>query len=75
MRARAAVTASSSHSSLVKTAVSTSCSPASAAALHEFRPPWWLRLITSIPGLRNIPARILAFGPRRERLREALPLA
>jgi hypothetical protein len=42
---------------------------------HEFRPPWWLRLVTSIPGLRNIPARMLAFGPRRVRLREPPPPA
>ena len=42
---------------------------------HEFRPPWWLRLITSVPGLWNIPARMLAFGPRRERLREPPPPA
>jgi 2-polyprenyl-6-methoxyphenol hydroxylase-like FAD-dependent oxidoreductase len=40
-------------------------------ARHEFRPPWFLRLITAVPGLRNIPARVLAFGPRRERLRDA----
>jgi 2-polyprenyl-6-methoxyphenol hydroxylase-like FAD-dependent oxidoreductase len=39
-------------------------------AAHEFRPPWWLRLLTSIPGLRNIPARMLALGPSRVRLRE-----
>jgi 2-polyprenyl-6-methoxyphenol hydroxylase-like FAD-dependent oxidoreductase len=42
-------------------------------AAHEFRPPWWLRLITSIPGLRNVPARLLAFGPRRVRLQEPPP--
>lgn len=37
---------------------------------REFRPPWWLRLATSIPILRDIPARMLAFGPRRVSLRE-----
>jgi 2-polyprenyl-6-methoxyphenol hydroxylase-like FAD-dependent oxidoreductase len=37
---------------------------------HEFRPPWWLGLLTSIPGLRNLPARMLAIGPRRVRFRE-----
>src|SRR5262245_61191070 len=42
---------------------------------HEFRPPWWLRLVTSIPGLRNLPARMLAFGPGRVRLREPSPPA
>src|SRR5262245_2720734 len=42
-------------------------------AAHEFRPPWWLRLITCIPGLRNIPARMLAFGPHRVRLQEQPP--
>lgn len=39
-------------------------------ASHEFRPPWWLRLMTSIPGLRNIPARLLAFGPHTVRYQE-----
>lgn len=42
-------------------------------ASREFRPPWWLRLITSVPGLRGIPARILAFGPRRVRFIEPSP--
>jgi 2-polyprenyl-6-methoxyphenol hydroxylase-like FAD-dependent oxidoreductase len=42
---------------------------------HDFRPPWWLRLLTSIPGLRNLPARILAFGPGRVRYRDPPPLA
>jgi 2-polyprenyl-6-methoxyphenol hydroxylase-like FAD-dependent oxidoreductase len=40
---------------------------------REFHPPWWLRLITSVPGLRNLPARMLAFGPNRVRLRDAPP--
>jgi 2-polyprenyl-6-methoxyphenol hydroxylase-like FAD-dependent oxidoreductase len=44
-------------------------------AEHEFRPPWWLGLVTSIPGLRNLPARLLAFGPGRVRLREPSPPA
>jgi 2-polyprenyl-6-methoxyphenol hydroxylase-like FAD-dependent oxidoreductase len=39
-------------------------------ASHEFRLPWWLRLVTAIPGVRNIPARMLAFGPRRVRYHE-----
>jgi 2-polyprenyl-6-methoxyphenol hydroxylase-like FAD-dependent oxidoreductase len=42
-------------------------------AAHEFRPPWWLRLLTSVPGLRNLPAKLLAFGPRRVHLREFPP--
>lgn len=37
---------------------------------REFRPPWLLRLITAVPGLRNLPARLLAFGPRRVRYTE-----
>jgi 2-polyprenyl-6-methoxyphenol hydroxylase-like FAD-dependent oxidoreductase len=40
---------------------------------NEFRPPWWLRLLTSIPGLWDVPARMLAFGPGRVRLREPPP--
>jgi 2-polyprenyl-6-methoxyphenol hydroxylase-like FAD-dependent oxidoreductase len=32
--------------------------------------PWWLRLFFKIPGLRDIPARILAFGIKRVRLEE-----
>jgi 2-polyprenyl-6-methoxyphenol hydroxylase-like FAD-dependent oxidoreductase len=40
---------------------------------REFRPPWWLRVVTSIPGLRTIPARMLAFGPRRVRYIEPPP--
>jgi 2-polyprenyl-6-methoxyphenol hydroxylase-like FAD-dependent oxidoreductase len=42
---------------------------------HEFRPPWWLRLLLSIPGLRNIPAQLLMVGPGRVRLREWAPRA
>lgn len=37
---------------------------------RPFQIPWWLRLVTSVPGLRNIPARMLAYGPRRVRLRD-----
>jgi 2-polyprenyl-6-methoxyphenol hydroxylase-like FAD-dependent oxidoreductase len=40
---------------------------------HEFRPPWWLWPLTSIPELRDIPARMLAFGPGRVRLRDLPP--
>jgi 2-polyprenyl-6-methoxyphenol hydroxylase-like FAD-dependent oxidoreductase len=42
-------------------------------ASHEFRPPWWLRLLTSLPVLRNLPGRLLALGPRRVRLQEVPP--
>ena len=35
-----------------------------------FRIPWFVRLFFRIPILRNIPARILAFGVRRVRLQE-----
>jgi 2-polyprenyl-6-methoxyphenol hydroxylase-like FAD-dependent oxidoreductase len=37
-------------------------------AVHDFRPPWFLRFISHVPGVRNIPAEILAFGLRRVRL-------
>ena len=40
---------------------------------REFRPPCWLRVVTSVPGLRNIPARMLSFGPHRVSLREPPP--
>jgi len=32
--------------------------------------PWQLRLFTAIPLLRNLPPRLIAFGPRRVRLKE-----
>ncbi len=35
-----------------------------------FRIPWFVRLFFRIPILRNIPARILAFGVRKVRLQE-----
>lgn len=34
------------------------------------RVPWQLRLLTRTPFLRNVPAKLIAFGPRRVRLRE-----
>ncbi|MFB3922966.1 MAG: FAD-dependent oxidoreductase [Terriglobia bacterium] len=40
------------------------------AANQPARAPWQLRLMTSVPGLRNIPARLFAFGARRVRLKE-----
>jgi 2-polyprenyl-6-methoxyphenol hydroxylase-like FAD-dependent oxidoreductase len=32
--------------------------------------PWQLRLFAKIPFVRDIPPRLIAFGPRRVRLRE-----
>jgi 2-polyprenyl-6-methoxyphenol hydroxylase-like FAD-dependent oxidoreductase len=32
--------------------------------------PWQLRLFSKIPVLRDLPARLIAFGPRRVHLRE-----
>ena len=37
----------------------------------QFVPPWLLRLILKTPGLRNIPARMVAFGPKPFRLERA----
>ena len=34
------------------------------------RVPWQMRLLVRIPILRDVPARLIAFGPRRVRLRE-----
>ena len=39
---------------------------------QPFRLPWLVRLISMIPVLRDIPARILAFGPRRVRIARQL---
>ena len=38
---------------------------------QPFGPPWQLRLLLNIPVLRNLPSRLVAFGPRRVRLRES----
>jgi 2-polyprenyl-6-methoxyphenol hydroxylase-like FAD-dependent oxidoreductase len=38
---------------------------------EQFVPPWPLRLILKTPVLRNIPARMVAFGPRPYRLERA----
>ncbi len=43
-------------------------------ALQSTRPatvPWQLKLLLKIPILRDIPSRLIAFGPRRVRLQEA----
>jgi 2-polyprenyl-6-methoxyphenol hydroxylase-like FAD-dependent oxidoreductase len=40
------------------------------AAGREFRAPWWLKVMSVVPGLRDVPARLLVFGPRRVRWRE-----
>ncbi|HEY1378261.1 MAG TPA: FAD-dependent oxidoreductase [Gemmataceae bacterium] len=37
-------------------------------AKQEFRPPWFLRLITAVPGLRALPARLMGYGVRRVRV-------
>lgn len=44
---------------------------------RRFRLPWLLRLILRVPGLRNLPPRVPAFGVRRVRLErpEERPLA
>ncbi|HKQ52846.1 MAG TPA: FAD-dependent oxidoreductase [Pyrinomonadaceae bacterium] len=44
-----------------------------AAALRAnqtFRLPLLLRILLKIPGIRNIPARLIAFGPRRVRVED-----
>jgi 2-polyprenyl-6-methoxyphenol hydroxylase-like FAD-dependent oxidoreductase len=43
---------------------------------QTFRLPWFLRLLTRLPLLRNLPARIIGFGLRRVRVevKEAPPL-
>jgi 2-polyprenyl-6-methoxyphenol hydroxylase-like FAD-dependent oxidoreductase len=33
-----------------------------------FRLPWWLRAVLRLPGLRDLPARLMAFGIRRVRV-------
>jgi 2-polyprenyl-6-methoxyphenol hydroxylase-like FAD-dependent oxidoreductase len=38
---------------------------------EQFVPPWPLRLLLKTPYLRDIPARMLAFGPRPHRLERA----
>lgn len=35
------------------------------------RVPWQIRLLVRVPFLRDVPSRLIAFGPRRVRLREA----
>jgi hypothetical protein len=44
---------------------------------RRFRLPWLLRVILRVPGLRNLPPRVPAFGVRRVRLErsEERPLA
>ena len=41
------------------------------SAGQTFHLPWWLRMLTALPGLRDLPAQMLMFGPRRVRLQEA----
>ena len=40
-------------------------------AQARLRVPWQMRLLVRIPILRDIPSRLIAFGPRRIRLRDA----
>ena len=40
------------------------------AAQTPLRVPWYVRAILSVPILRNLPARLIGFGPRRVRLSE-----
>jgi 2-polyprenyl-6-methoxyphenol hydroxylase-like FAD-dependent oxidoreductase len=37
-----------------------------------FKLPWFLRLALKVPGLRNVPGQMMAFGPRRVRWRTEL---
>ena len=39
---------------------------------QNFRVPLVMRILTGIPGLRNLPLRLLAFGVRRPRVRSAI---
>ena len=41
---------------------------AKALSKKGFDLPWFVKLILRTPGLRTIPARIFALGPRRVRL-------
>ena len=45
------------------------------ASGKPFSPPFALRIILRVPGLRNIPARIMAFGVRRVRLERPQEIA
>jgi 2-polyprenyl-6-methoxyphenol hydroxylase-like FAD-dependent oxidoreductase len=42
---------------------------------REFRPPWFLRVIAKVPGLRNLPGRLLAYGVRPARVRPEIVAA
>ena len=42
---------------------------------QEFRVPWFIRLALSLPIIRNIPAKMIAFGPHRVRLKDRPPVA
>jgi 2-polyprenyl-6-methoxyphenol hydroxylase-like FAD-dependent oxidoreductase len=43
----------------------------SLSADKPFRLPWWMRLISHIPWLRDMPAKMMAFGPHRVRYVES----
>ncbi|MBA4189995.1 MAG: monooxygenase [Planctomycetaceae bacterium] len=42
---------------------------------NEFNLPWFMRLVLATPILRNIPAKMMAFGPHRVRYKEAKTVA
>ncbi len=41
----------------------------------EFRLPWFIRVVLATPILRNIPAKMMAYGPHRVRLKEVKSVA
>ena len=41
------------------------------ASQQPARVPWQLRALVHVPILRDLPGKLIAFGPRRVRLREA----
>jgi hypothetical protein len=45
---------------------------ASALQLRQARNiPWQLRLLSKIPVIRDLPPRMIAFGPKRVKLKES----
>lgn len=41
----------------------------------EFHLPWFMRLVLALPILRDMPAKMIAFGPHRVRLKPRPPVA
>ena len=35
----------------------------------EFKLPWFVRLALALPVVRNVPAKMMAFGPHRVKLK------